>query len=63
MIWNAAQLVERVFPELHEAAEAGELTQMLRLEVLGVMHRTVAGDTQPVHGHKRQELLAALLEA
>ena len=63
---NGVHLTERAFPELLDTPDAADAAPrhapVPQLEVLGVMRWTAAGDTRPVRGHKRQELLAALLE-
>ncbi|WP_027881751.1 AAA family ATPase [Meiothermus rufus] len=55
---NGANLARRYFPQLAEAAPETP-PAALRLELLGSMQFAGA----PVRGHKRQELLALLLEA
>ena len=76
---NGVLLAERHFPELASGPSAGltspqntsprlarphaSPSMLPRLEVLGVMRLGWAGETHPVRGRKRRELLAALLEA
>lgn len=76
---NGVLLAERHFPELASGPSAGltspqsmsprlarphtSPSMLPHLEVLGVMRLGWAGETHPVRGRKRRELLAALLEA
>ena len=76
---NGVLLAERHFPELASGPSAGLTSpqstsprlarphappsMLPHLEVLGVMRLGWAGETHPVRGRKRRELLAALLEA
>ena len=76
---NGVLLAERRFPELASGPSAGLTSPqstssrlasphaspsvLPHLEVLGVMRLGWAGETHPVRGRKRRELLAALLEA
>jgi hypothetical protein len=62
-LMNGVNIAKRYFPELAERKEeTKQVENQVRLEVLGTLQ--VRGDkVSPIRGHKRQELLALLLEA
>jgi tetratricopeptide (TPR) repeat protein len=64
-LMNGVNIALRYFPELNTSPSSSKLetTSMPLLEVLGNMQITLEGQTTPVRGRKRQELLALLLEA
>jgi tetratricopeptide (TPR) repeat protein len=59
---SGVKLAKRLFPEL-AVQDPKTTTPSLRLEVLGTMQLVHHGVSESVRGHKRQELLGALLEA
>jgi tetratricopeptide (TPR) repeat protein len=68
-LMNGVNIALRYFPALNPNTSTLppssniEITSMPHLEVLGSMQITLEGQTTPVRGRKRQELLALLLEA
>lgn len=67
-LMNGVNIAHRYFPELkteshHTLPTTPSSESMPQLKVLGSMQITLEGQTTPVRGRKRQELLALLLEA
>jgi DNA-binding SARP family transcriptional activator len=64
-LMNGVNVARRYFPALAPEAATPDpaFGHTLRLEVLGPMRLVWPGKVEEVHGHKRRELLARLLEA
>lgn len=62
-LMNGVNIAKRYFPELADAPLQPVAEDLPRLEVLGTMRVSSQGELHTVHGGKRQELLALLLEA
>ena len=62
-LMNGVNIAHRYFPELAQQPQPIPLEARMRLEALGPLQVVIDGQSHPVRGQKRRELLALLLES